>query len=255
MSRRIAKSPETHGFSSPSHSRDLVSRDGTIELGISRVPLLLLSPLSPSLDITAFIPLPPGPAPRLPDVRVGTVLLHDIHKGIPRDVLGDEAHDLPRVVLEARHDEVADEQAALSDAVGREAQVADLGAHGADALAGGGGVVVGLEEAARGGARPELEVGQVDVDEAVEQRERGRRVEGRRVVDDGDAQAQGPRVQDREDHLRHHVLRRHEVDVVHAADLLQLHVPLAQRLGRQVEPVALVRDRVVLAERAPQVAA
>lgn len=51
------------------------------------------------------------------------------------------------------------------------------------------------------------------------------------------------------------MLGRDQIDIVAAADRLQLQVPLGQLLGGQVEAVALVGDVVVLAEDAAQVAA
>lgn len=51
------------------------------------------------------------------------------------------------------------------------------------------------------------------------------------------------------------MLRRDQVDVVHLAHILQLHVPFGQLFRRGVEAVAAVRDVVVLAEDAAEVAA
>ena len=62
-------------------------------------------------------------------------------------------------------------------------------------------------------------------------------------------------MQDGEDDLRDDVLGRDEVDVVHAAYVLQFEVPFTELFGGEVEAVALVGDVVVLAEDAAEVAA
>ncbi len=131
------------------------------------------------------------------------VLLHDVDEAVLGDVVCEELHNLDALGLEAGHDQVAHEQALLGDAVGGEAEVADLGVHGLDALPRGGGVVVGLEQAARASGGPQLEVGQVDVDQPVQQVERLERIVGRRVVDDGQGQAIVPGMQDAQSNLGH----------------------------------------------------
>lgn len=59
---------------------------------------------------------------------------------------------------------------------------------------------------------------------------------------------------DRKRNLGHDVLRGDKIDVVSRPDLLQLDEPLAQLFGREAEPFLLVRDVMVLAEGAAQVA-
>lgn len=61
-------------------------------------------------------------------------------------------------------------------------------------------------------------------------------------------------MQDAEGDLGHHMLGRDDVDVVHAAGVLQFQVPLGERLARQLYAVAPVGDVEVLAEDAAQVA-
>lgn len=62
-------------------------------------------------------------------------------------------------------------------------------------------------------------------------------------------------MQNAQDNLGNHVLRSDEVDVVDAADLLQLDVPLAQLLGCQVLAIALMGNVMVLAKDAAEIAA
>lgn len=50
------------------------------------------------------------------------------------------------------------------------------------------------------------------------------------------------------------MLRRHEIDVVYAAHILQFEHPLRQLLRREIEAVPLMRDVVVLTEYASQIA-
>lgn len=183
------------------------------------------------------------------------VLFHDIDEAVPGHLASEEAHDLSALTFEARHDEVTHEQALLSNAIGREAQVADLRMHSDNGLPRRRGIVVGLEQTARRCRTPYLKVRQVDVNESIEQTERGEAVKGGRVVDDGQVQPLVPCRQDGQNYLRHDVFRSDEVDVVHVPDILQLQEPVGQLIGRQVEATALVRDFMVLAEDAAQVAA
>jgi len=51
------------------------------------------------------------------------------------------------------------------------------------------------------------------------------------------------------------VLWCNQVDVVHIADVLQLDVPFRELLRRDVEPILLMSDVVILAEDTSEVAA
>jgi hypothetical protein len=51
------------------------------------------------------------------------------------------------------------------------------------------------------------------------------------------------------------VLWCNQVDVVHIADVLQLDVPFRELLGRDIEPVLLMSNVMILAEDAAKVAA
>jgi hypothetical protein len=103
-------------------------------------------------------------------------------------------------------------------------------------------------------ARPQLEVGHVDVDDALHQREALRAVVGARVVDDREPQAALDGVRERLEDLPHNVLRRHPVDVV-APGRLQLEHHVREPLGGHPLALQPPRDVVVLAEDAAQVAA
>lgn len=53
--------------------------------------------------------------------------------------------------------------------------------------------------------------------------------------------------------MGHHVLRGDEIDIMNMADILQFEIPLRQFLGRQVEPIPLMGDVVVLAKCTSQI--
>ena len=147
------------------------------------------------------------------------------------------------------------QESPFGDPVGGKAEIAHLSVHGFDALHGGARVIFRLEQPLRRGLCPDLEVRQVYIHQPVEQFQRLQRVKGRCVVDDRQPEPQVFRVQYGQYDLRHHVLRRDQVDIVHLAHILQLDIPSGQLLRRGVEAVALVRNVVVLAEDAAEVAA
>ena len=89
----------------------------------------------------------------------------------------------------AGHHEVPHEQAAPGEPVGREAQQADLPVHLDERLPRDLRVVFGARVALGRLRAPELEVGHVDVDDAVEKRERLAAVVAARVVDERQPQA------------------------------------------------------------------
>ena len=148
---------------------------------------------------------------------------------------------------------MAHEDAAPGEAVGSELEGTDLPMHLEDRLAGALGVVLRSRQAQRGLRLPELEVGHVDVHEAVEEPQRGERVIRAGVVDDRDPQPAGHRLRDRFDHLRGDVLRSHEVDVV-AAALLEVDHQRRDLAAVALPALELLGDVPVLAERAAQVA-
>ena len=115
-------------------------------------------------------------------------------------------------------------------------------------------VIIGFEQPLRRSFGPNLEIGQENIHQPVEQVERLERIERGCIVDDGQAQPQILRVQHGKHNLGNHMLRGDQVDIMYLAHLLQLHVPLGQLFRRGVEPIALMRDVVVLAEDAAEVA-
>jgi len=133
-------------------------------------------------------------------------------------------------------------------------RVADLSVHLAEAVADDLGIVALGEVAARELARPQLEVGHVDVDDAIHQREAVRAVAGARVVDDRQPQPAVDGKRERLEVLRHDVLGCDPVDVV-AAGRLQLEHHVREPLRSRALALQLPRDVVVLAEHAAQVAA
>lgn len=150
---------------------------------------------------------------------------------------------------------MSQQKALLGEPVGSKAEIADLSMHALDAFHGRTGVIIGFEQALRRSLGPDFEVGQIDIDQTVEQLERLHGIKRRCIVDYRQAQSQVLGVQYGQHNLRHHMLRRDQVDIVYLAHILQLHVPLGQLLRCRVEAVALVRDVVVLAEDAVEVAA
>ncbi len=62
-------------------------------------------------------------------------------------------------------------------------------------------------------------------------------------------------MEDRQDHLRDHMLGRDEIDIVHAPHILQFHVPFGKLFRSQVEPIPLMRNLMILTEDTPQVTA
>jgi hypothetical protein len=114
-------------------------------------------------------------------------------------------------------------------------------------------VVRALQVAPRRFARPQLEVGHVDVDDPLHQAEAVERVVGARVVDDRQLQATGEGERERFEDLRDDVLGRDEVDVA-AADRLQLEHHLCEPRRRDELAPHRPRDVVVLAKDATEVA-
>jgi hypothetical protein len=114
-------------------------------------------------------------------------------------------------------------------------------------------IVGALQIAPRRIARPQLEVGHVDVDDPLHQAEAVERVVGARVVDDRQLEAAVEGERQRFKDLRNDVLGRDPVDVV-AADHLKLEHHPGEPLGSDDLPPHLPRDVVVLAEDAAEVA-
>ena len=84
------------------------------------------------------------------------------------------------------------------------------------------GIIPRFAESLTGFSGPELEVGHVDVDQAVHELEGLHGVVGARIVDDGDAEALLGGHGDGLNHLGRHVLWGDEVDVVALGLVLQL---------------------------------
>ena len=133
-------------------------------------------------------------------------------------------------------------------------ELTDLAVHLQDRLSRHVRVVGPLQVASRRLARPQLEVGHVDVDDPLHQAEAVERVVGARVVDDRQLEAAREGKRQRFEDLRHDVLGRDPVDVV-TADRLQLEHHLREPLGCDELALNFPRDVVVLAEDAPEVAA
>jgi hypothetical protein len=179
---------------------------------------------------------------------------HQVHVAARPELLGDEAEDRLGLVELAGHDEVAQDHAPAGQPALVEDEVADLAVHLFDRLACDLGVVRPLEISARPLARPDLEVGHVDVHDAVHQPQAVEAVVRARVVDDRQLEAADDGVGQGLEYLRDDVLRRDPVDVV-AADRLELEHHRPEPLRRRALAPNLPRDFVVLAKDAAQVAA
>jgi hypothetical protein len=187
------------------------------------------------------------------DLSRDVVLRHQVHVRARAELLGDEANDRFGLLEQARHDQVPEDQAASSHPALVHDELADLTVHLDDRLARDLRVVGSLQVAPRRLARPELEVGHVDVDDPLQQAEAVERVVGARVVDDRKREAAGEGERQRFEDLRNHVLGGDPVDVV-AADRLQLEHHLGQPFGHDGLALHLPGDVVVLAEDAAEVA-
>src|SRR5918992_1987482 len=184
----------------------------------------------------------------------GVVLAHQVDVGVGTELIGDEAKDRLGLVEESRHHEVTDDEPFSGESAVIEDEVADLAMHLLDVRAHDVGVLALAEVATSVLPRPELDVGHVDVHDALHQLEAVRAVVGARVVDDRqlEALAQGDR--ERLEDLRHDMLGRDPVDVVTAV-LLELEHHAGQALAGDLLALDLPADVEVLAEDAAQVAA
>jgi hypothetical protein len=149
---------------------------------------------------------------------------------------------------------MADDQPAAGEPAPVECQVPHLALHLEDVMPGDLEVLALAEISPGVLAGGELEVGHVDVDDAVHQRQAVGAVVRARVVDDRQPQPTLDRQRQRLEDLWHDVLGRDPVDVV-AADLLQLEHHRREPRGRCLPPLDLPGDLEVLAEHAAQVAA
>jgi hypothetical protein len=181
--------------------------------------------------------------------EAGTVLIHEVQVGLPRDLLGEEGEHLVRPGDPARQHE----ETALRDPVLVEDQVANLAVH----LTYGGpihfDVGAHLGVSAREVGVAVLHVRHVDVDDAVEQGERLEAVVTAGVVDERKPQAPLRRLVHGGDDLGDHVARRDEIDVVAALVLeLEHHARDLGRVHLAADP--LLRDVPVLTVHAAETA-
>src|SRR5439155_1719965 len=151
------------------------------------------------------------------------------------------------------HHEVPHEEPADGEPVTVEPERAHLAVHLADHPPGDVRVVLRLEVASGPRAVPVLEVGNVDVEDAVEQLEAAHRVVGAGVVDEREGEARVGGEEEGLEQLGNDVLRGHEVDVV-AAPALELEHRLRQLLGTHLPALTHLAQLPVLAEHAAQVA-
>ena len=147
----------------------------------------------------------------------GIVLRHNVDVGVGTEFASDPLHDLVRAGNVARHDQMAEEEAAQRQSVLIHYQRSDLAVHFLDSAPGRLRVIGRAEIAARHLRIPELEVWHIDVNQAVHQFQRIERVVGAGVVNERQPQSALNRDQQRLQDLGHHMLGRHKVDVVAAA--------------------------------------
>lgn len=76
----------------------------------------------PALGTPAYVRVTLRP----PDAMLGPVLTHDFHIDVGGDIVVEPGEDPPRLLDQARHDEMAHEKPASGEAVGCEAELSDL---------------------------------------------------------------------------------------------------------------------------------
>src|SRR5205085_10332034 len=114
----------------------------------------------------------------------GIILVHHVDVGIARQVFGDPAHNLARVLEQTGHDEMPDQHTAQGKAVNVYLEFANLCVHRRNNGTRGFGVVAGDEIFSAMLGIPKFEIGHVDVDDAVHPANAFEAVVGRGVVND-----------------------------------------------------------------------
>lgn len=188
------------------------------------------------------------------DEAGGVVLAHEVEVGVAGEVPGEPLGDEAGVGEAVGEDEMPDEEAAPGEAAMVEDQVADLSVHLLDGAAGYLGVVLGERQPAGDLRPPELEVGQVDVDDPVEDLEGRDGLVTAAVVDDGQAEAGLGGDDERLQDLGQDVGGGDPIEVVAAAILEVEHDP-GELVGADAPAFVFVAGLPVLTEDAAQVAA
>jgi hypothetical protein len=190
---------------------------------------------------------------RLMGEVAGAVLVHEIEVGVGRE-LGEPVDGGFGAGEAAGEDEVADEEAALGDAVGVELEVADLAVHLVYGLLVDGGIVGDAGELAADVGVGVFDIGHIDIDHAIEEGEGLEGVVATGVVDEGEVEAGAGGDEEGSEDLGDDMGGADEVDVV-ATGLLELEHDGGELLGGGWFAAADLADVIVLAVEALQVAA
>jgi len=181
------------------------------------------------------------------------VLVHHVDERV-RTEPGEEREHLLALRDQSRHDQVADEQTAHRESIRAHHEVADLALHLGHRAAHDLGVVARRKVPLGGLGVEQLDVGHVDVDDAVEERQRLDGVVPAGVVDDRDAQALRDSNGQCGEDLCDDVRRCDEVQVV-ATHVLHVEEDGGELRRSELLPGRPVRDLAVLTEPATQVTA
>jgi hypothetical protein len=208
----------------------------------------VLLPVQVPVDLRVAVPA------ALADQTGGIELGHQVHIGVRPQLLGHKPQHRLGLGQHARHHQMPQQQPPAGQAVRVDHQRADLATHLLDGLSGHLRIVWAAQVAAGRRLTPDLEVGHVDVDDAVHELQAIQAVVGAGVVDDRQPQPAGDGQREGFQDLGDDVLGGDPVDVVTAPGLEGQHHLGQPRRGHPL-PLDLPGDVVVLAEHTAQVAA
>jgi hypothetical protein len=183
----------------------------------------------------------------------GPILRHHIEIGVTRNAVGEEPQAGIGAGDVAGKNEMANEESPECDAVVIGDEVVHLAVHLADDGAGNPNIRARRRILFREPVIPVLDIGHIDVHDAVQQAEDRDGIVGARIVNDGQAKAAGDGDRERLQNLRDAVAGGNQVQVV-ASEALDFKEDIGERVrrGRRADP--LLADVVVLAIDAVEVA-
>lgn len=184
----------------------------------------------------------------------GHVLGHDVDVGVFGEILGDPFDDKFRFGDVVGHDEVTDHEAAAGDAIGADLEGADLAVHFEEGSLNRLGVIACTTEVFAGHVVIGVfEVGEVDINDAVEELEDVEVFPAAGIVDDGEAESFGGGFVEGEEDVRRVVGGCDDVDVV-ATLALECEHHIGEVVDGADAAVAAVTDVIVDAEDAAEAA-
>lgn len=144
-----------------------VQRDGAVDVCISDLLLGLIGGRHSARfdhvasfgDLASFL---------FANMCAGMVLFHDMDEQVFGDILGQPFDDLFALLFFTGHDEMADYDALFGYTVCCKTEVTNLIVHGFDTFHSDRGVVIGFEQSLGRVRIPDLKVGQIDINKAVE---------------------------------------------------------------------------------------